>query len=208
MTTIVKRKFRISRRIGKSLHGLQKDAVNKRNYRPGQHGKMPPRKISDFSKQNTAQVVLRSYYVIGKKPFSRVFYKAYKAKGNTADNLVSLLEKRLSSVLFHSRLVPTIYAARQLISHKHVTVNGKVINISSYCLKEGDLVQIRNREKTRNIPCIGESAQTVNSEPPHYLQVNSEEKSVRLLTSPKFADVPYPIVMEPNLVIEYFSSKV
>jgi small subunit ribosomal protein S4 len=207
MTTIVKRKFRVSRRIGKSLHGLQKDAVNKRNYRPGQHGKMPPKKISDFSKQNTAQIVLRSYYVIGKKPFSRIFYKAYKTKGNTTDNLVSLLEKRLSSVLFHSRLVPTIYSARQLISHKHVLVNDKVINISSYCLKEGDKVQIRDRTKTKNIPFIGESAPS-NGEAPHYLQVNHDDKSVKLLTSPKFADVPYPIVMEPNLVIEYFSSKV
>lgn len=187
-----------------SLWGSQKDPVHKRNYGPGQHGRSPIKKISDFYKQNAAQRAFRTYYVIGKKQFSNIFAKAYRGKGNTNDNLVSLLERRLSSILYRSGMVPTIFAARQLVSHKHVTVNNRIVNVCSFELKEGDVVQIRDR--AASIPCVSGALGSSN-EHPHYLEVDKEKRSVKLLVSPKFSDVPYPAVMEPNLVTEYFSSK-
>lgn len=204
MTTITRRKFRVSRQMKASLWGSQKDPVHKRNYGPGQHGRAPVKKISDFYKQNAAQRAFRTYYVIGKKQFANIFGKAYRGKGNTNDNLISLLEKRISSVLYRSGMVPTIFAARQLVSHKHVTVNGSVVNICSFTLREGDTIQIR--ERAANIPCVV-SALGSNIDCPHYLELNKEKRMVKLLVSPKLADVPYPVVMEPNLVTEYFSSK-
>lgn len=205
MTTIVKRKFRVSRLMRAPLWGSAKDPVHKRNYGPGQHGKNPPRKISDFYKQNAAQRAFRAYYNISKKQFAGIFSKAYKAPGNTNDNLIALLERRLSAALYHSGLVPTIFAAKQLVSHKHITVNNRIINISSYSLKEGDVVSIRERAFT--IPCV-QQAQEKRAEIPHYLSVSHDKKLFKFLSMPKFNDVPYPVIMEPNLVTQYFSTKV
>ena len=188
-----------------SLWGSAKDPVNKRNYGPGQHGRTPSRRVSNFNRQNAAQRAFRSYYNIGKRQFSNIFYRAYKGKGNTNDNLVALLERRLVSVLYRSGLVPTIFAAKQVVSHKHVTVNDEVVNISSYTLKEGDVVKMR--QKSLKIPFVANPVQGA-SDAPGYLEVDSEKKSVKLLVYPKFSDVPYPAIMEPNLVTEYFSSKI
>ena len=205
MTTIVKRKFRVSRRMKVALWGSDKDPVHKRNYGPGQHGRIPLRKVSDFYKQNFAQRAFRTYYNISKKQFTGIFKKAYRASGNTNDNLITLLERRLSSVLYHSRLVPTIFSAKQLISHKHVTVNGEIVNIASYLLKENDVVAVRSRAK--DIPFIKQAEENNHKEVPYYLSTDHDKKTVKLLNFPKFADVPYPVLMEPNLVTEYFSSK-
>lgn len=203
MTTIIKRKFRLSRRIGSSLWGSAKDPVHKRNYRPGQNGRTAIKKFSDFGRQSTAHKCFKTYYAMGGKQFSRIFHSAYKAKGNTGNNLIALLETRISSVLFHANLVTSIFAAKQLVSHKHVIVNGSVVNVNNYHIKEGDLVELRDRVK--NIPCVTLAVDAANKRSPAYLHVDYEKRSVKLIRVPEFVDVPYATVMEPHLVIEYYS---
>jgi small subunit ribosomal protein S4 len=147
MTTVINRKYRISRRLGINLWGRAKDPVNKRKYPPGQHGILGFKRLSDFGKQFAAHKKFKFYYAISSKQLRRIFLDAYNRKGYTADNFIGILESRLSSVLYHSGLVPTIYSAKQLISHEHVTVNDEVVNISSYRVKPGDIVKIRERER-------------------------------------------------------------
>ncbi|AAZ68245.1 30S ribosomal protein S4 [Ehrlichia canis] len=199
----VQRKYRASRRLGVSLWGRSKDPFNTRNYPPGQHGNMGYKKPSDFGKQFAAHKKFKFYYAISSKQMRNVFLKAYKKRGDTGDNFVGLLESRLSSILYNSGLVPTIFSARQLISHKHVLVNGKTVNISSYIVKVGDVVTLK--EKAKNLPAVIAAIQSQEHKVPDYLEVDTQEKSVRYLRVPKYCEVPYPATMEVNLVIEFYS---
>lgn len=203
MTTVINRKYRISRRLGVNLWGRAKDPVNKRKYPPGQHGILGFKRLSDFGKQFAAHKKFKFYYAISSKQLRRIFLDAYKRKGYTADNFIGLLESRLSSVLYHSGLVPTIYSAKQLISHKHVTVNDKVVNISSYRVKPGDIVKIR--ERAVKIPVVIEAAEKQERKAPDYLETNSKEHSVKYLRMPQYSEVPYSADMEVNLVVEFYS---
>uniref|UniRef100_A0A1B0GDI5 Uncharacterized protein n=1 Tax=Glossina morsitans morsitans TaxID=37546 RepID=A0A1B0GDI5_GLOMM len=196
MTTVITRKYRISRRLGVNLWGRAKDPVNKRKYPPGQHGILGLKKFAAHKK-------FKFYYAISSKQLRRTFLDAYNRKGYTADNFIGILESRLSSVLYHSGLVQTIYSAKQLISHKHVTVNDKVVNISSYRVKPGDIIKIR--ERAAKIPVVVEAEQKQERKAPDYLEADSKEHSVKYLRSPQYSEVPYLADMEVNLVVEFYS---
>ncbi|MBV0899658.1 MAG: 30S ribosomal protein S4 [Wolbachia endosymbiont of Fragariocoptes setiger] len=203
MTTIISRKYRASRRLGVNLWGRAKDPVNKRKYPPGQHGILGFKKLSDFEKQFAAQKKFKFYYAISSKQLRRTFIDAYNRKGYTADNFIGFLESRLSSILYHSCLVPTIFAAKQLVSHKHIMVNDKVVNISSYRVKPGDVIRIR--ERAMKIPIVEEALQKQERTSPDYLEVNREEHSVKYLRVPQYSEVPYSADMGINLVVEFYS---
>ncbi|AHX04511.1 30S ribosomal protein S4 [Ehrlichia japonica] len=200
---VIQRKYRASRRLGVSLWGRSKDPFNTRNYPPGQHGNMGYKKPSDFGKQFAAHKKFKFYYAISSKQMRNVFLKAYKKRGDTGDNFVGLLESRLSSILYNSGLVPTIFSARQLISHKHVLVNGRVVNISSYIVKVGDVVTLK--EQAKSLPAVIFALQAQEQRVPDYLEVDTQEKSIRYLRVPKYCEIPYPAAMEVNLVIEFYS---
>ncbi|MCV3769775.1 MAG: 30S ribosomal protein S4 [Wolbachia pipientis] len=203
MTTVINRKYRISRRLGMNLWGRVKDPVNKRKYPPGQHGVIGFKRLSDFGRQFAAHKKFKFYYALSSKQLRRVFLDAYSRKGYTVDNFVGILESRLSAVLYHSGLVPTIYSAKQLISHKHVTVNDKVINISSYQVKPGDIVKIR--ESGVKIPVIMEATEKQERKAPGYLETNSKGHLVKYLRIPQYSEVPYSGDMGANLVVEFYS---
>ncbi len=203
MTTVVSRKYRISRRLGMNLWGRVKEQENKRKYPPGQHGILGFKRLSDFGKQFAAHKKFKFYYAISSKQLRRIFLDAYNRKGYTADNFIGILESRLSAVLYHSGLVPTIYSAKQLISHKHVTVNDRVVNISSYRVKPGDIVKIR--ESAVKIPVVIETIEKQERKAPGYLEINSKEHSVKYLRVPQYSEVPYSADMEVNLVVEFYS---
>lgn len=203
MTTVINRKYRISRRLGINLWGRAKDPVNKRKYPPGQHGILGFKRLSDFGKQFAAHKKFKFYYAISSKQLRRIFLDAYNRKGYTADNFIGILESRLSSVLYHSGLVPTIYSAKQLISHEHVTVNDEVVNISSYRVKPGDIVKVR--ERAVKIPIVVKAAEKQERKAPDYLETNSKEHSVKFLRVPQYSEVPYSADMEVNLVVEFYS---
>ena len=193
----------MSRVIKASLWGRPKDPVHKRNYRPGQHGRSLFRTSSEYGRQMIAQQCFKWYYCIREKQFRRTFKNAHRKKGNTVDNLIGLLESRLSAVLYNSSLVPTIFTAKQLISHKHVLVNGKVVNIASYNVAVGDVIKLRDSAK--DLPCVLQAIAAKEREVPPYLEVNVDKREIRFLKLPTFAEVPYPTKMRPNMVIEYYS---
>ncbi|CAN7940079.1 unnamed protein product [Ixodes pacificus] len=203
MTAIVERKYRASRRLGVSLWGRAKDPFNVRNYPPGQHGSMGYRKPSSFGKQFSAHKKFKFYYAMSSRQLRAAFLKAYKKKGDTGDNLVGILESRLCTVVYNSGLVPTIFSARQLVSHKHVTVNGKVVNIPSILVRPNDVVQVRDRAV--EFPMVLAALQSQEKRVPDYLEVDQDKRCIKCLRVPKYLEVPYPASMEVSLVVEFYS---
>jgi small subunit ribosomal protein S4 len=204
MTKRIAAKYKISRRIGESLWGRAKDPVGKRNYAPGQHGASRRRKGSDFGNQLMAKQKLKGYYgSITERQFRRVYQEAARRKGDTSENLIALLESRLDTVVYRMGVVPTVFAARQFVSHGHVLVNGKRVNIASYGLNEGDVVEVK--EKSRQMPLVLESQQNPERSVPDYIEFDSKELKGKFVRAPKLADVPYPVMMEPNLIVEFYS---
>lgn len=205
MSKRVNAKYKISRRLGANLWGRSNDPYEVRNYGPGQHGQSGvkgPR--SDFGKQLVAKQQLKKYYGnITEKQFRKIYQEAIRQKGDTSENLVALLESRLDSFVYRANFVPSVFAARQLVSHKHVTVNGEKVNIPSYRLKEGDVVEVR--EKSKQINMVLEATQKLEREVPDYIELDQKAIKAKFIRKPKFADVPYPVVMEPSLVIEFYS---
>lgn len=196
-------KYKIDRRLGVNLWGRPKSPINSREYGPGQHGQRR-RKPSDFGTQLMAKQKLKGYYGnIGEKQFRRYFAEASRRKGDTGENLIGLLERRLDAVVYRSKFVPTVFAARQFVNHGHVTVNGKKVNISSYMVKDGDVVQVK--AKSRELPLVLEAVESVERDLPDYIEVNHKDMKATFVRAPKLADVPYPVQMEPNLVIEFYS---
>ena len=204
MTKRLNSKHKVDRRLKVNLWGRPKSTFNSRAYPPGQHGQSRSSKPSDYGIQLRAKQKLKSYYGnINERQFRNLYKKAIMKKGDSAENLISLLERRLDAVVYRSKLSTTIFAARQLINHGHVKVNGKKVNISSYQLKEEETIEVR--EKSKKLALIDIALANKEREVPEYLQVDEKNKKVTFVRTPKFEEVPYPVVMEPNLVIEYYS---
>ena len=204
MTKRLNSKHKVDRRLKINLWGRPKSPFNSRAYPPGQHGQSKSAKLSDYGIQLQAKQKLKSYYGnINERQFRNLYKKAIMKKGDTAENLIGLLERRLDAVVYRSKLSTTIFAARQLINHGHVRVNGKKVNISSYQLKEEETVEVR--EKSKKLALIDIALANKEREVPEYLQVDEKNKKIKFVRTPKFEEVPYPVVMEPNLVIEYYS---
>ena len=205
MTKRIAAKYKIDRRLGCNLWGRPKSPFNKRNSRPGQHGATGQRrKLSDYGNQLFAKQKLRFYYGdLTEKQFRRIYDKASNIKGDTSQILIELLERRLDAIVYRMKFVPTIFAARQLVNHGHVKVNGKRVNIPSYTVKDDDEISLKDQSK--EIAIIQEAIVSQEREIPEYLEVDIKELKGRFLRAPLMHDVPYPVTMEPNLVIEYYS---
>lgn len=204
MSKRIQAKYKIDRRMGENLWGRPKSPVNRREYGPGQHGQSRRGKISDFGIHLRAKQKLKGYYGnITEKGFRRLYEEATRLKGDTSENLIGLLESRLDAIVYRMKLVPTVFAARQFVNHGHVKVNGRRVNIASYRCKEGDVIEVR--EKSREMGMILEAVDSVEREVPDYINVDHEKLRGEFIRVPKLADVPYPVQMEPNLVIEYYS---
>ncbi len=203
MSKRINAKYKIDRRLGVNLWGRAKSPINRRDSRPGQHGARR-RKVSDFGLQLMGKQKLKGYYAnISEKQFRRYYKEAVRRVGDTGENLIGLLETRLDAVVYRMKFVPTMFAARQFVSHGHVLVNGKRVTISSYLVKEGDSVEIR--AKSREIPMVLEAISSGERDVPEYLDVDHKKMTGTFVRVPKLEDVPYPVQMEPNLVIEYYS---
>ena len=204
MTKRLNSKHKVDRRLRVNLWGRPKSPFNTRAYPPGQHGQSRSTKPSNYGIQLHAKQKLKSYYGnMNERQFRNVYKKAIMKKGDTAENLIGLLERRLDAVIYRAKLSNTIFSSRQLINHGHVKVNGKKVNISSYQVKEEDNIEIR--DKSKQLALIDIALANKEREVPEYLQLDEKNKKVKFVRTPKFEEVPYPIVMEPNLVIEYYS---
>jgi small subunit ribosomal protein S4 len=203
MTKRVEAKSKICRRLGVNLWGRPKNPIVKRDYPPGEHGQKR-RKISGYGLQLAAKQKLRGYYGnITEKQFHKLYEEASRRRGDTAENMVGLLERRLDTVVYRLNFVPTPFAARQFVNHGHVRVNGKRVDIPSYLVREGDVVEVR--EKSRDLAMVLGAVQQPERDVPDYLSVDYKALKGTFVRTPKLADVPYPVQMEPNLVIEYYS---
>ncbi len=204
MTKRTAAKYKIDRRMGENIWGRPKSPLNRREYGPGQHGQRRKQKLSDFGTQLRAKQKLKGYYGdLTEKQFKRIYAEAARVRGDTGANLVGLLERRLDAVVYRAKFVPTIFAARQFVNHGHVTVNGKRVNIASYRVKEGDVIAVR--EKSRQMAAILEAIQLTERDVPDYLEVDHAKLTATFLRTPGLGDVPYPVQMEPNLVVEYYA---
>jgi small subunit ribosomal protein S4 len=203
MTKIVQAKHKIDRRLGVNLWGRPKSPMNTRKTRPGQHGQQQPKR-SDYGTQLLAKQKLRGYYGrINERQFRRFFAEASRRRGDTSENLINLLERRVDALVYRAKIAPTIFAARQLVSHGHIQINGKKITIPSQLMEEGDILTVR--QKSRTLPLILESLVSPERELPDYIAVDDGGYRVIITRSPKLSDVPYPVQMEPGLVTEFYS---
>ncbi len=204
MTKRLAAKYKIDRRMGENIWGRPKSPVNKREYGPGQHGQRRKNKLSDFGTQLRAKQKLKGYYGnITEKQFRRIYADAARVTGDTGENLVGLLERRLDAVVYRAKFVPTVFAARQFVNHGHVLVNGRSVNIASYRVKEGDVVEIR--QKSKQLAIVLEAAGLAERDVPDYLDVDHSKMTATFVRQPSLGDVPYPVVMEPNLVVEFYA---
>ena len=198
-------KYKIDRRLGVNLWGRPKSPYNKREYGPGEHGQRR-RKPSDFGTQLAAKQKLKGYYGnIGERQFRRYYQEAGRRRGDTGEKLIELLERRLDAVVYRAKFVPTVFAARQFVNHGHILVNGKRVTISSYQVADNDVVQIK--AKSRELPLVLEALESPERDVPDYIDIDLKDMKATFMRAPKLADVPYPVQMEPNLVIEYYSGK-
>jgi len=196
-------KYKINRRLGVNLWGRAKSPLNRREYGPGQHGQRR-KKPSDYGTQLAAKQKLKGYYAnIGERQFRKLYEEAVRRRGDTGENLIELLERRLDATVYRMKLAPTPFAARQIVNHGHVLVNGKRVNISSYQLRDGDTIELR--QKAREMVLILEASRSSERDVPEYVEIDHDRMRGRFVRAPKLADVPYPVTMEPNLVIEYYS---
>ena len=197
-------KYKIDRRMGENIWGRPKSPVNRREYGPGQHGQRRKGKLSDFGLQLRAKQKLKGYYGdITEKQFRRVFDEAERRKGDTGENLIGLLERRLDAVVYRAKFVPTVFAARQFVNHGHVLVNGRRVNIPSYSVKEGDVISVK--EKSRQIELVMGAVESSERDVPDYLDVDHSKMTCTFVRAPALGDVPYPVQMEPNLVVEFYA---
>ena len=204
MTKRLNSKHKVDRRLKVNLWGRPKSPFNTRAYPPGQHGQAKSSKPSDYGIQLQAKQKLKSYYGnINERQFRNIYKKAIMKRGDTAENLIGFLERRLDAVVYRAKFSTTIFSARQLINHGHVKVNGKKVNISSYLLSEEDTIEIK--DKSKQLAIIDIALANKERDIPEYLQVDEKKRTIKFVRTPKFEEVPYPVVMEPNLVIEYYS---
>ena len=204
MTKRLNSKHKVDRRLKVNLWGRPKSPFNTRAYGPGQHGQTKTSKPSDYGIQLQAKQKLKAYYGnINERQFRNIYKKAVMLKGDTGENLIGLLERRLDAVIYRAKFAPTVFAARQMINHGHIKVNNRRVNISSYVVRSTDTIEVR--EKSKKLTVIDGSLQSKERDVPEYIQLDDKNKTAKLVRVPKFAEVPFPVIMEPSLVIEYYS---
>ena len=204
MTKRIRAKHKIDRRLGQNIWGRPKSPLNKRESRPGQHGERRQAKLSDYGQQLRAKQKLKGYYAnITEKQFRRYYAEAIRLKGDSGENLVGLLERRLDAVVYRSKFVATPFAARQFVNHGHVKVNGRRVNIPSYQVKAGDVIEVKDKSKQLEVVVV--ASQLAERDVPDYIEVDHSKMTARVTRIPTLSEVPYPVQMEPNLVIEFYS---
>jgi small subunit ribosomal protein S4 len=204
MTKRIQAKHKLDRRMGQNIWGRPKSPVNRREYGPGQHGQRRKGKLSDFGLQLRAKQKLKGYYAnLNERQFRKVYEEARRMKGDTSANLIGLLESRLDSFVYRAKLVPTPFAARQFVSHGHVKVNGRRVNVPSYLIRIGDVVEIK--DASRQLALVIEATQSGERDVPDYIEADHNRMTAKLARVPALSDVPYPVIMEPNLVVEFYS---
>ncbi len=204
MTKRLKAKNKIARRLGENIWGRPKSPVNRRDYGPGEHGQRRRTKLSDFGLQLRAKQKLKGYYgSITEKQFRRIYAEAVRRRGDTSENLIGLLESRLDALVYRAKFVPTVFAARQIVNHGHVQVNERRVKIPSARLRPGDRIALT--PKARDLPLVIEAAQSEERELPGYVEADHKKMTAKFVRVPQRNDVPYPVQMEPNLVVEFYS---
>lgn len=204
MSRRIQAKHKIDRRLGENIWGRPKSPVNRRDYGPGQHGQRRKSKPTDFGIQLRAKQKLKSYYgEVTEKQFRKIYEEASRKKGDTSEHLIGLLESRLDAIVYRAKFVATVFASRQFINHGHIKVNGKRVNIGSYRCKPGDVVEIR--EKSRQLGLVLEAIDLAERDVPEYLDVDHSKMTATYTRVPAAGEVPYPVMMEPNLVVEFYS---
>ena len=204
MTKRSEAKYKIDRRMGQNIWGRPKSPVNRREYGPGQHGQRRKGKLSDFGVQLRAKQKLKGYYAnISERQFHGIYVEASRLKGDTGENLIGLLERRLDAVVYRAKFVSTIFAARQFINHGHVMVNGRRVNVPSFRCKVGDLVEVK--EQGKQMTLLLEAIKSAERDVPDYIEVDHSKMTAKLTRVPALGDVPFPVHMEPNLVVEFYS---
>ena len=204
MTKRLASKHKKDRRLKVNLWGRPKSPFNTRNYPPGQHGAGRKSKPSDYGVQLEAKQKMKFYYGnINERQFRNIYKKAVKKRGNTTENLISFLERRLDIIVYRAKFAPTVFASRQIINHGHIRVNGRKVNISSYLIKPEDVIDLR--DKSKELTVVAGSLSSKERDVPEYINLDEKNKKIKLIRIPKFSEVPYPAIMEPNLVIEYYS---
>jgi small subunit ribosomal protein S4 len=197
-------KYKLDRRMGENIWGRAKSPVNRREYGPGQHGQRRKNKLSDFGTQLRAKQKLKGYYGdLTEKQFRRIYAEAERIRGDTGENLVGLLERRLDAIVYRAKFVATIWAARQFVNHGHIQVNGQRVNIASYRVKEGDVISIR--ERSRQLAIVLEAVALTERDVPDYLEVDHNKMTATFVRTPGLGDIPYAVQMEPNLVVEFYA---
>jgi len=205
MTKRVRAKHKIDRRLGENIWGRPKSPLNKRESRPGQHGERRMGKLSDYGQQLRAKQKLKAYYAnVGERQFRKIYGEAARLKGSTSEHIIGLLERRLDAIVYRAKFVPTMFAARQFVSHGHIAVNGRRVNIPSYRCRIGDVVEIRS-DRSRQMALVLESIKSSERDVPDYIDVDHNKMTAKLTRIPGLSDVPYPVQMEPNLVVEFYS---
>jgi small subunit ribosomal protein S4 len=204
MTKRIQAKHKIDRRMGENIWGRPKSPVNRREYGPGQHGQRRKGKLSDFGVQLRAKQKLKGYYAnISERQFRKIYAEAVRMRGDTGAHLIGLLERRLDAVVYRAKFVPTVFAARQFVSHGHVKVNGKRVTVPSMRLSVGDVVEVRDRSK--ELLLVLEGKQSTERDLPDYIEVDHNKMTAKLARIPTLSEVPFPVQMEPNLVVEFYS---
>ena len=204
MTKRSEAKYKIDRRMGQNIWGRPKSPVSRREYGPGQHGQRRKGKLSDYGVQLRAKQKLKGYYGdISERQFHGIYQEAIRLKGDSGANLIGLLERRLDAFIYRAKFVPPIFAARQFVNHGHVKVNGRRVNIPSYRLKVGDVVEVK--ESSRQLPLVLEAVALAERDVPDYVEADNSRMSAKYLRIPGLNEVPYPVMMEPHLVVEFYS---
>jgi len=204
MTKRTSSKYKIDRRMGENIWGRPKSPVNRREYGPGQHGQRRKGKMSDFGLQLRAKQKLKGHYGdLTEKQFRRIYGEAERIRGDTGELLIGLLEQRLDAVVYRAKFVPTIFAARQFVNHGHVKVNGRRVNIPSYRVQPDDAIELG--PKAKEMALVLEAMQSAEREVPDYIEADHNKMTARFVRVPALQDVPYAVMMEPNLVIEYYA---
>ena len=204
MTKRTTAKYKLDRRMGENLWGRPKSPVNKRSYGPGQHGQRRAKKLSDYGTQLQAKQKLKGYYGnITERQFHKYYVEAARRQGDTGENMIGLLERRLDAVVYRAKFVPTPYAARQLVSHGHVKVNGRRVTIPSYQVKEGDSIELT--AKAKDMALVLEASRSAERDVPDYVDADHNKMAAKFLRTPKLGDVPYAAQMQPHLIVEFYS---
>jgi len=197
-------KYKLDRRMGESVWGRPKSPVNKRSYGPGQHGQRRAKKLSDYGTQLQAKQKLKGYYGnITERQFRRYYEEAVRKPGDTGEQMIGLLERRLDAVVYRAKFVPTVFAARQFINHGHIKVNGRRVTIPSFRLKVGDEIEVK--EASKQLALVLEATGLAERDVPDYIEVDHSKMTAKFARIPQLTDVPYPVQMEPHLVVEYYS---